>query len=72
MTVPESSIFRKKPDRHYQASEQTVLPHFVSNTAFVCLWILTALLVAGGLAAWNAFLPPHSRSPIIRSLETKP
>jgi hypothetical protein len=33
---------------------------------------LTALLVAGGLAAWNAFLPPHSRSPIIRSLETKP
>jgi hypothetical protein len=53
MTPHEPSIFREESVRRRYGPEQPVLPPFVSRKAFVGLWGLTALLVAGDFAAWS-------------------
>jgi len=58
MSVPAPSIFRKEMVRYQPRGEEPVMPRFISTTAFVWLWIMTALLVAGGFAAWSA--PIHT------------
>jgi hypothetical protein len=59
MTQYESSIFRQEAIRHRYGSRQPdgshlpVLPRFVSSSVFVYLWIITSVLVTGGIAAWS-------------------
>jgi hypothetical protein len=53
MTQPQSSIFRQEAVRHRYGGEQPVLPRFVSTTVLISLWLLTALLAVGGIAAWS-------------------
>ena len=52
------SIFRADAVQRYARGRQApVFPHLVSPPAFMCLWVVLALLLAGGLAAWFFKVP---------------
>ena len=52
------TIFRADAIQRYSRGRQApVFPHLVSPPAFMCLWVVLALLLAGGLAAWFFKVP---------------
>jgi len=60
MTASKRTIFRHKALQQYEQSRnKTVLPRYVSPPVFVFLWVLLALLVISGVAAWLGQVPTY-------------
>lgn len=70
------SIFRQNAVQHYlHDREESVLPRFVSPRTFLYLWLLLALLLAGGLVSWFAQVPIFVSGPafvVERTAESQP
>lgn len=55
---PKRQIFRGKALEQYALSrERTILPRLVAPPVFAFLWVLLAILVVAGIAAWLGTIP---------------
>ncbi|GCF09573.1 hypothetical protein [Dictyobacter arantiisoli] len=53
-------LFREHALQHYmQRREEDVLPRIVSPPVFLIVWILFALVIAGGVISWLARVPVY-------------
>lgn len=60
MQESQSKVFRAKALHEYvKRSEQSVLPKLISPRTFTFVWILFAIMVAGGMAAWLTQVPVY-------------
>jgi hypothetical protein len=66
MPEPQRSIFREEAVRRYlHGRDESVFPRFVSPRSIAFLWVLLALLAAGGGIAWWAKVPVYASGPAV-------